>query len=386
MERWEAKLVSLFGMFLVLSVCMALPIKVSAFIAKKGDKASYILGLLRCFAGGVFLGTILLHMIPECHDQIQEFLLDPKNIAYPISELMVVGGFFIILLFERSVLLIHARRRGKKKDDDSDHVAPTGQVMLGTYRHDPDGTPSAINQVLDDAELNGTVNRAFTPTTPPLGKTISGQDEQSGGKDSLEDRTEVNNIKQNGHGHVEAKEGSLSEDEITYTRSIILVLALSFECIFDGLSVGLQLTQTGVWNIFIAIISHEFIIAFCLGVELVKYHSTRKVLIAAISYGMIPPIGCTIGMIITETDMAINTDTVEAVSGLLVALAAGIFLYCTFIGMLGEELIQDATFDKILLTFIGCAVMAGFAAIPDSSDEEYHGDMTSMASMVTDSP
>ncbi|ELU04250.1 hypothetical protein CAPTEDRAFT_38990, partial [Capitella teleta] len=252
------KVIALFGMFLIIFLCMILPIKVSRIITATGDKSSRILGILRCFAGGVFLGTILLHMIPETHDQIQEYLLDPRDWTFPFAELCVVGGFFFICIFERTVLTVDACRKPN-----------------------------------DEAIRENSVST----------------------KEELEEQAET-----------------------TKTRSIVLVLALSFECIFDGLSVSLQLEERGVWNMFLAIISHEFIIAFCLGIEIVKYYSTSKVILSAFAYAMMPPVGCVIGLIITEAHLDVDLDTVELTSGLLSAIAAGIFLYCTFIGMLGEEL------------------------------------------------
>ena len=386
MERWEAKLISLFGMFIILFVCMALPIKVSAIVNRQGEHAGRILGLLRCFAGGVFLGTILLHMVPEVHDQIQEFLLEPRGINYPIAELVIAGGFFFICIFERTALTIHARNKKSKVDS----VALTGQVMVSTHVNAPEGTPCALNMVMDDAE--GHDNSAMS-----MGSNIAMTANGVHGNGEVVAVTKKSQISaENGtisvaNGKVAEGEvaggtsGELDDNDIAKTRSIVLVLALAFECIFDGLSVGLQMTQSGTWNMFIAIVSHEFIISFCLGIELVKYHSSKKVLFAAFSYAMIPPIGCAVGMIITETDMDVNADTLEIVSGLLIAMAAGIFLYCTFIGMLGEELITDATFEKILVTAIGCGIMAGLAALPaDDGEEDEDGVMTTIAAGITD--
>ncbi|ELT88472.1 hypothetical protein CAPTEDRAFT_108336 [Capitella teleta] len=332
MERWEAKLISLFGMFAVIFVSMALPIKASDVINRRGESAGKILALMRCFAGGVFLGTILLHMVPEVHDQIQESLLEPKDIDYPISELLIALGFFFICVFERFVLLVHKRK------------SKNGNQADNSFEKDDN-----CNQ------NNSRENGAAQPIS-----IVSFQDKPA-------------DIP--GHG------ADAPDDSIAKTRSLVLVLALSFECIFDGLSVGLQMTETGVWNMFIAIISHEFIIAFCLGIELTKFHSKTKVLLASFVYAMIPPIGCAVGMIITETDLEIDEDTLETTSGLLIAVSAGIFLYCTFIGMLGEELIEHCTFEKIAVTFVGCAIMAGLAALPE--DDEEVVDLTTVSMLTT---
>ncbi|ELT88473.1 hypothetical protein CAPTEDRAFT_21261, partial [Capitella teleta] len=359
MERWEAKVIALFGMFLIIFLCMILPIKVSRIITATGDKSSRILGILRCFAGGVFLGTILLHMIPETHDQIQEYLLDPRDWTFPFAELCVVGGFFFICIFERTVLTIDSKKRKQKKEQNA---LPTNAVLAATHADQPEGTPCPLNEVMDDAE--GYTNHGFT---------------SSHNHKQLSD--EVKKEATSNGTSAQTKEELEEQAETTKTRSIVLVLALSFECIFDGLSVSLQLEERGVWNMFLAIISHEFIIAFCLGIEIVKYYSTTKVILSAFAYAMMPPVGCVIGLIITEAHLDVDLDTVELTSGLLIAIAAGIFLYCTFIGMLGEELIQDCTWEKIFATLVGCGIMCGMAAIPDPAASLH--DMTTALPMTS---
>ena len=50
--------------------------------------------------------------------------------------------------------------------------------------------------------------------------------------------------------------------------------ALSLHAVFEGLAVGLEETTAGVWTLFAAIASHKFVIAFCMGVELVSVGSS----------------------------------------------------------------------------------------------------------------
>lgn len=400
MERWEAKVIALFGMFLIIFLCMILPIKVSRIITATGDKSSRILGILRCFAGGVFLGTILLHMIPETHDQIQEYLLDPRDWTFPFAELCVVGGFFFICIFERTVLTVDACRKPNDEAIRENSVSvnkqthrknsistrrnsrklslptnrrssmlsarrnslPFNAVLSATHINRPRGTQCPLNEVMDDA--GGYNFHDFSPSY-----------------DSEKFSDEVKKEATSNGTSAQTKEELEEQAETTKTRSIVLVLALSFECIFDGLSVSLQLEERGVWNMFLAIISHEFIIAFCLGIEIVKYYSTTKVILSAFAYAMMPPVGCVIGLIITEAHLDVDLDTVELTSGLLIAIAAGIFLYCTFIGMLGEELIQDCTWEKIFATLVGCGIMCGMAAIPDPAASLH--DMTTALPMTS---
>ncbi|ELT89145.1 hypothetical protein CAPTEDRAFT_54529, partial [Capitella teleta] len=300
-----AKVIALFATFAVIFICMSLPTKLADIVHRKKKKSVLIMGMLRCFGGGVFLGTILFHMLPEVKEMIGESINDHYGIEYPVAEAIVAGGFFMICYFEKIIMTAHRHRKRKTQAkpktlsrSSSSSVIPS-VMLIGHHGNTEDGTPSIMT-------------------------------EPSGGTE---------------HGAAHA-------------RSIILLMALSFECIFDGLSVGLQGTTTGVWNLFVAVISHESIVSFCLGLEMLKFHSKRRVLLAAFCYASIPPIGNVIGIVITETSSVAKPDVVTMVNGVLLAVACGIFLYCTFIGMMGEELIEHSTFKKIFSTMVGCAIMA----------------------------
>ena len=77
-----------------------------------------VMGYLMCFGGGVFLGTFLLHMLPEVTDILQTSLIQPHNIKYNLAELLVGIGFFMILFVEEFVKVcrkIRTKRSAKRK-------------------------------------------------------------------------------------------------------------------------------------------------------------------------------------------------------------------------------------------------------------------------------
>ena len=103
MERWVAKVIALYGILIVMLVSSLLPIKVSGYFAKKGEKGKYILSCMTVFGGGVFLSTYLLHMAPEVRELLEEHLMEPNDIGYPLPELIIGGGFFLVLLMEKVI-------------------------------------------------------------------------------------------------------------------------------------------------------------------------------------------------------------------------------------------------------------------------------------------
>jgi len=79
-------------------------------------------------------------------------------------------------------------------------------------------------------------------------------------------------------------------------RSLILILALSLHHFFEGISVGLQRSVSGVFTLLIALLCHETIISFSLGLQFVKScYSRRLHYITAFICSIIEPIGVAVG-------------------------------------------------------------------------------------------
>ncbi len=106
---------------------------------------------------------------------------------------------------------------------------------------------------------------------------------------------------------------------IGITQSLITLLALSTCSLFEGVTLGLQETTKGVWNMTIAVLSHEIVVAFSLGLQLVRHNSSLRVLVYAVIYGLITPAGVAIGWAISETSSGF-----DITSSVLMALVSSI--------------------------------------------------------------
>ena len=51
-------------------------------------------------------------------------------------------------------------------------------------------------------------------------------------------------------------------------RGLLFIIALSLHEVLEGVAVGLQKNQSGVFQLFAAVASHKFVISFCVGLEL----------------------------------------------------------------------------------------------------------------------
>jgi len=95
---------------------------------------------------------------------------------------------------------------------------------------------------------------------------------------------------------VEATDGGGAHGHYHAMRSVILILALSLHHLFEGMSLGLQRTVTGAFMLLIALLCHETIISFSLGLQFVKCgYTTRQHYITAFACSMVEPIGVAVG-------------------------------------------------------------------------------------------
>ena len=151
------------------------------------------------------------------------------------------------------------------------------------------------------------------------------------------------------------------------TRSIVLVLALSMDSLFEGMALGLKTTKQGAWNLLIAIVAHEIVISFGMGMQLVKHHPRRRVIVIALIYALMTPLGGGVGAVVMETqDGSIAMDTAN---GILQGLTAGIFIYVTFFEILAAEFADGVTVRRIVMTFAGFVAMALLKAIGSISND-----------------
>lgn len=89
----------------------------------------------------------------------------------------------------------------------------------------------------------------------------------------------------------------------------MLLIALSFHSMFEGLAIGLQQDQQGLVNLFIAVIAHKSVMAFSLGLTLAQARlKFKQYAISVIIFTMASPIGMLIGMGMSEMEQSLGGD------------------------------------------------------------------------------
>nr|XP_033780001.1 zinc transporter ZIP1 [Geotrypetes seraphini]XP_033780003.1 zinc transporter ZIP1 [Geotrypetes seraphini]XP_033780004.1 zinc transporter ZIP1 [Geotrypetes seraphini]XP_033780005.1 zinc transporter ZIP1 [Geotrypetes seraphini] len=302
----EVKLGSLVTLLLLTLVCGLVPLFILQCRRSVGlaDTRRKVLSLVSCFAGGVFLATCLLDLLPDYLVSMSEAMERLHvTLQFPLPEFILAMGFFLVLVMEQIVLAFK---------DQSGSLDET-QTLLGT---------SVNNQIQIQTRHwhDGPVPAA----------------QQHG-----EERVHIH-IDFNSHSTI---------------RSFILVFSLSLHSVFEGLAVGLQETSSKVLEISLALLIHKSIIACSLALKLVQSQLRQTVVVTCILlFAVMTPLGIGLGIALTES----SNDVHQLSRSVLEGIATGTFIYITFLEILPHELSSSQQrILKVLLLITGFSVVTG---------------------------
>lgn len=145
-------------------------------------------------------------------------------------------------------------------------------------------------------------------------------------------------------------------------RSVILLLALSFHSIFEGLAIGLQQDLGQLISLFLAVIAHKGIMAFSLGLTLAQANlNFKQFLLSVLIFSLASPVGMGIGILLSNLEKSLGVDIANAV---LQGTAGGTFIYITFFEVLPHEFNQPQNrMLKCLFTLLGFSCITGLIFI-----------------------
>ncbi|KAL2088319.1 hypothetical protein ACEWY4_015218 [Coilia grayii] len=301
----QVKIGALVGLLLLTLFFGFIPARVKWFRQTSGtDTHRAVLSYISCFAGGVFLAACLLDIIPDYLSDISTELSKRElHTDYPLPEFIMATGFFTVLILERLVLTC-------KHQSDQAERQPllSGQTSPG-HGHGHGHSHGVSNGGV--GELEGSAGH---------------------------------------HVHMDLQAHSSF-------RSFILFFSLSLHSVFEGLAIGLQATESKVLEVCIAILVHKSIIVFSLSVKLVQ-SAVPPLWIAAyvLVFALMSPLGIAVGICVMEAQLASGA----LVQAVLEGLAAGTFVYITFLEILPHELNSpERQLPKVFFILIGFSVMAG---------------------------
>ena len=345
--------------------------QVSSWYQAKGARGELYVSVLNCFGGGVFFGTFLMHMAPEVRRILDKHLLDPYNIHYPLPELATGCGFFMLLFLDKFVTLVG--RLCKKSQKNSSNATQRMQKPPITYSKNCD-----IDGLQDGTNSPHNLRRVATTESiiSSISSTMNGFDNPA--LESNIESAKTITIDSPKYDLDDTASDVSSENEDLATRPYIFLIALTIDCIFEGMSLGLQEDTFSVLMLMVAILSHELVITFSFGLRAIRLFTTKKTAIIILIYTSTIPLGVAIGFSIYESGGG-GSATVEVISGFFQAISSGIFIYITFIEILSDELTSSHfSMSRPVAVLVGFVFMALMVLL--HSIEEHSGGHSSNSS------
>lgn len=265
------------------------------------DLRRRFLSLISCFAGGVFFATCLLDLLPDYLEGITEAFANAGiTLHFPLPEFIMAMGFFLVLVLE--------------------------QILL-TFK--------------DQSSFQREERRALLVDSSVQGNDRNGRHHHRRGSDESDG------------GHIHADFSSQSA-----LRAFILVFSLSLHSVFEGLAVGLLEEGPEVLEVCLALMIHKSIISFSLSMKLAQGRLRRSVVVGCLLlFAIMSPVGIGLGVGLTETKASPQHQLARCT---LEGLAAGTFIYITFMEILPHELSSSRNrMPKVAMLLLGFAVVTG---------------------------
>ncbi|XP_055585635.1 zinc transporter ZIP1 isoform X1 [Uranotaenia lowii] len=309
-------------------------------------KASLVVSILLSFGGGALLCTTFQHLLPEINHTIRELTEQGlmMKLSFSLGEFLLCAGFFTIYLVEELVhLYLHRHERRLNEAKFNELEVAGGAIMRGTNARE-----SIIMRKKNSDIRNGSIS-----TADLIANDLENQKRgiPANGRDSVVSSTRHPHD-HHVHHHLPPTEtdGSI----IGNLRGLLIVLALSVHELFEGLAVGLESSPSTVWYMFGAVAAHKYVIAFCVGVELIVARTKFWMAITYIFiYSVVSPIGIGIGMLLSNGP---SSDDMQVVSVILQGLASGTLLYVVFFEILSKD---RSGLLQYLAVFVGFFFMFG---------------------------
>lgn len=149
----------------------------------------------------------------------------------------------------------------------------------------------------------------------------------------------------------------------SFGDSILLIGALCFHSVFEGIAIGIADTKADAWKALWTISLHKIFAAIAMGIALLRMIPDRPLLSCAsyaFAFGISSPIGVAIGIIIDATTQGRVADWIFAIS---MGIACGVFIYVSINHLIcGYKAQKPSSVDtsqyKLLAVTLGLGVIA----------------------------
>lgn len=358
MDVVVAKIISLVVLTTLTVLCGLFPCRLVQYFAKTIFKRKkildYMLSSMKCFSGGVFLGTCFLHLIPETRTKIDQMMAQIRSHStYPVAELLTMAGFFGVIFTEHAIRALYKKLQEMTESDrdwtESEILPTTHSTILKSDIECGDIESHSVHSLPNQDGESGSHEMNVLNEAEDTKEIIDMEIEPAPLQD-LEVKqvvTELSRADDSSRGHM---------------RSVLFITALSFHGVFEGMALGLQSRESNVWVLCFAISIHRGILAFGIGLQHMRTDERHSTMVFSVaSFAILAAVGIIIGIAIS-TGAQLYSD-VNVPNAILQSLATGTLFYIIFFEILYKEMDGNKDVKKMSCTFIGFAVMAVIFAV-----------------------
>jgi len=363
-------------------------------VNQRRQRVDATISLCLSFGGGVLLATCFIHMIPEVRESLEAVKRSGSSVishdtSFPFAEFIICCGFFFVYVIEEVAhrVFLHSGHKEPCVRSASPQCSPTVETELKKTEEitgDKFNFRSETDVALPAKSRPGTGGK-IVPASSQVHLIASSLSLEQSGKDSgvfpVPQHSTLNSVAGKVNCYpcdVKAKSGLLHHHHAGFSidslkqksmvgslRRLLVVVALSFHSVFEGLAIGIQQTQHDVWYLFTAVSIHACAIIFCIGLELVTSGvRVINLMLYIVTLALVSPLGVAIGILVTVKSST-ESPTQDLAVAVLQGIAGGTILYITFFEVLDREKRKQTGCGVMRLAFIllGFSVMVALQAL-----------------------
>ena len=318
-------IIKIVSIFVFLGMAMAFGLM--PYYITRCRESTKFLSISNSFAGGLFLGIGLLHVLPESAEKLEKY-------DFPWAYVCSFCSYALIFFVEK--------------------VAFDSHSLLHGHGHQHEHN---MNPKISIAPLKGLDSERQTTTE-------EAKDEYLVSKETEKEENDENDHEKDNENEAENndKEAPHAHNSIT---PYILLLALGFHGFFEGMALGIHDNVKDTLSLFFAIAAHKWAASLTLGISFIKINIPLKQLIIMILiFALIGPVGIAFGLILSE-------EAGDIVQGIFLGISVGTFIYIACTEVLVEEFENsDYKYLKFLMFVVGGIFTAGLALLEVLTEEE----------------
>ena len=302
------------------------------FYCRKNNK---FLSLSNSFSAGIFLSMGLIHILPESAEMLKE------TSDIPLAYILCFFSYTLILFIEKIALNSHSLLHSESHFHENHHIINEEKISKNDDDDEEKNPNSGDEFKIKEENIKTKENKENEEKSEQIFSVNINQPEEIPSINSSNSNNHLEKIKKEYNSE---KKGGLT--------SYLLLFALGFHGLFEGISLGIQSSIKETLFLFWAISLHKWAASLSLGISFVKSGvKKKKFIIMILIFSSISPLGIIFGMVLSS----LSNDTI---AGIFLSITVGTFIYIACSEIIIDEFNSNVyKYWKFLCFLLGAAIV-----------------------------